>query len=163
MYKTGISCTLSKRFKKNEHSPLSQIKSLSFLENVFCRQQARLGGFEETIFSNTSGFLAEASVSNIFFVKKGVVFTPAVSCGIIPGIVRKIIFEISAESGIKIKEGKYSPSELKKSREVFITNTLIGVLPVTEIDNVKINDGKTGVLTKFFLKKFLMLTNPKMR
>ncbi len=152
LYKKGIHCILAKKFKKNEFSPVSNIKSLSFLENVLCRQQAYLSGFKETIFLNTSGFLAEASVSNIFFVKNGVLFTPSVSCGIVPGIIRKTVLRLAKSSGIETKEGKYNPSEIEKTEEVFLTNTLIGVLPVTQIDNIKINEEKIGRLTQLFSK-----------
>lgn len=157
LYEHGISCIISKEYRKNEYSPVSHIKSLSFLENVLCRQQAHFSGFKETILLNTSGFLAEASVSNIFFVKNGVVFTPAVLCGIVPGIIRKTIINIAKSSGIKIKEGKYKPSEIKKSDEVFLTNTLIGVLPVTAIDDIKINNGKVGRLTHVFFKNISVM------
>lgn len=152
LYKNGISCLINKEYRKNEYSPVSHIKSLSFLENVLCRQQARLSGFQETILLNTSGFLAEASVSNVFFVKKNVVFTPSLSCGIVPGITRKIILKLANASGIKVKEGKYRASEIKKADEVFLTNTLIGILPVASIDGVKINNGKAGLLTQIFSK-----------
>lgn len=150
LYKNGISCIISKKYRKNEHSPVSHIKSLSFLENILCRQQAHLSGVKETLLLNTKGFLAEASVSNVFFVKRGVVFTPSVSCGIVPGIMRKTILEIADTSGIEVKEGKYKPHKIKEADEVFLTNTLIRVLPVTEIDGSKINNGMVGRLTHFF-------------
>jgi branched-chain amino acid aminotransferase len=155
LYKKGISCMIEKKFRKNEFSPISHIKSLSFLENVLYRQQAHLSETKETILLNTSGFLAEASVSNIFFIKNNIIFTPSVSCGIVPGIMRKTVLEITKDLGIEIKQGKYKSSEIKKADEVFLTNTLIEVLPVTKIDDVRINNGKIGKLTKLISKEII--------
>lgn len=132
-YRKGIRCVISRQYFRNEKSPLVYIKSLNYLENLLARIEARKQGCEESILLNTGGFLTSASVSNLFFAKGKTIFTPCVKCGILPGITRKIILEICARQGIKIKEGKFLPEDLKTADEVFLTNTLMGIMPVREV------------------------------
>lgn len=135
-YKKGIGCVISKKHFKNEKSPLTHVKSFNYLENLLARIEAKKQGLEETILLNTQGFLASATVSNLFFAKGKTIFTPCVECGILPGITRKVVFEICGRHGIKIKEGRFLPEDLKGFDEVFLTNTLMGVMPVREVKGI---------------------------
>lgn len=132
----GIRCIISKTYFKNDKSPLTCIKSLNYLENILARSEAKKQGYNDNILLNTEGYLASASVSNLFFVKGKKIFTPSLSCGILPGITRKAVFDICGRYGIKTEEGKFRPGDLKKADEVFLTNTLMGVMPVREVKNI---------------------------
>jgi len=133
LYKRGITCAISKKYCRNEKSPLVYIKSMNYLENLLARLEAKKQGCDEAILLNTQGFLASASVSNLFFVKGKTVFTPSVECGILSGITRKAVLEICAGYGINVKEGRFRPEDLETADEVFLTNTLMGVMPVREV------------------------------
>lgn len=161
-YRCGIKCIISKNFFTNEKSPVTYIKSLNLIENVLARIEAKRNGYDDAILLNTQGKLAEAAVSNVFFVaKNGIVFTPSVECGILSGITRKIIFEICSTFKIKLKEGKFSTDRLMEADEVFLTNTLMGVMPVREIKGI-FKGGKfsfTRLLGEEINKIFLEETN----
>ncbi len=132
-YKNGMRCFISKKYFRNKASPLVYIKSLNYLENLLVRFEAREKGYDESILLNTQGYLACASVSNLFFIKGKTIFTPSIRCGILAGITRKVVFEICKKSGIRIKEGEFFPEDLKGANEIFLTNTLMGVMPVREV------------------------------
>jgi len=132
----GIRCIISKIYFRNEKSPLSRIKSLNYLENILARVEAKKYGHDDNILLNTAGYLASASVSNLFFVKGKKIFTPSLSCGILPGVTRKAVLEICGRYGIETEEGKFCPGDLKTADEIFLTNTLMGVMPVREVKNI---------------------------
>jgi len=135
-FREGMRCVISKKYFRNEKSPLSRIKSLNYLENILARVEAKKQGYDDSILLNTEGYLACASVSNLFFVKGKKIFTPSISCGILPGITSKCVLEICGRYGIKAEEGKFLPGDLKKADEIFLTNTLMGVMPVSKVKGI---------------------------
>ena len=136
IYRNGVRCILSKTITKNPDSPVTYIKSLSFLEPVLARLEAKNRGYDDAILLNTKDSLSEAAVSNIFFVRKETVCTPSVECGLLPGITRKIIIELCGKYGIQLKEGVFSVKDITEADEIFLTNTLAGIIPVAEISGV---------------------------
>lgn len=131
----------------NESSPISRMKSLNFLNNIVARMEARARGADEAILLNTNGYLAEAAVSNIFLVKGRSLLTPSVDCGILPGITRKAVLELAPNLGLEVVEGKLRLSELTGSSEAFLTNSLVEVMSLVEVDEAPIGDGKPGPIT----------------
>lgn len=148
MYNRGISAKCVKSTRQNEYSPLAGIKSLNFLNYIIARFNAKSNGASEAILTDTKGHIAEGASSNIFLVKKGALLTPDLSCGILPGITRGVIVEIAKRLKIAVKEKKVAHKELLLADEVFLTNSLIEILPVTRIDSRKIGNGSPGEMTK---------------
>lgn len=134
--------------RQNAASPLSQMKSANFLNYILARMEATSKGVDEGILLNTEGYVAEATTSNIFIVKDRTLFTPSEGSGILPGITRQAILEISSSTGIiKAFEKKVVLDELFESQECFLTNTLMEIMPLVEIDGIPIGNGKPGPLT----------------
>lgn len=133
-YRNGIICIISKKIFRSAHSISNNLKSLNFLENILGKIEAKENGCEETIFLNTDGFITETTVSNIFFVRDNKVYTPSPECGILEGITRKTVIGICRKNKIKVVEGKFYPEILSKCSEVFLTNTLMGIMPVKSIN-----------------------------
>jgi len=131
-----------------------QIKSHNFLNNILARIEAKSGDYFEAIMLNHEGLLAEGTVSNIFFIKHGELCTPSVDIGILDGITRSIIIELAAETGIGVKEGRFSSNDIKTADEVFISNSLMEIMPVTVIGDKKVADGDVGRLTRDLLKTY---------
>lgn len=123
-------------FYRASTSPVSGIKSINYLENVIARRSALFSGFDEAVFLNEKGEVTEASASNIFWLKEGMLFTPEPSCGLLPGITRGITIESASELGIKVEEGRFDLDALLSSDGAFLTNSLVGVMPVAQIGNV---------------------------
>lgn len=151
-YKNGLRCMISEKIKRNEFSVLSKVKSFNYLEAIIAKTEAKEKGFDEVIFLNTSNYICEASVANIFFFKNEKIYTPSLKTGCLEGITRKILFEICEKEGIEIEEGLYDLSFLNGCREVFLTNTIMGIMPVKEIDGYFKSKGFE--ITYFLRKKY---------
>jgi branched-chain amino acid aminotransferase len=147
MYSKGISAGVV-TIRQNEYSPASGIKSLNFLNYILARFQAKEKAYDEAILANTKGHIAEAATSNIFLVKKEAIMTPSLDSGIVAGITREVILRIARRLRLDTEEKKVSYKELLSSDEVFLTNSLVEVLPVTSIDARRVGKGVPGDLTK---------------
>ncbi|MFA6309036.1 MAG: aminotransferase class IV [Clostridia bacterium] len=135
-YKKGISVMLSS-MKKNPDSILCRIKSLNHLENSLAKEDANNKGFDEALFLNTDNYLCEGSASNVFWIKDRCIYTPSGKCGLLPGIIRKLVPEIAKEVGIPFIEGEYEMSDILSAEEVFMTNSIMGIMPVGNIQSTK--------------------------
>jgi branched-subunit amino acid aminotransferase/4-amino-4-deoxychorismate lyase len=140
-------------YRKNEYSPIVQYKTFNQLENILSLKKMT-EDTKECIFLNSSGFLAEGSKSNLFFIRKGRVFTPSVDCGILPGITRQKVIDLLTGQGIVVQEGRYGFDEIVESDECFCTNSLMEIMPVVKIDDRQIGDGHPGKLSQFILIQY---------
>ena len=131
-YEKGFRLLISE-VRRNEKSVMPKVKSSNYLDNIFEKRKAAEKGYDDILFLNTEGKVAETAIANIFFLKDGNLFTPDTDSGILNGIVREKILEIAENTGIKTEEGKFSLEDLKNADEVFLTNSLMGVMPVSEI------------------------------
>jgi branched-subunit amino acid aminotransferase/4-amino-4-deoxychorismate lyase len=123
-------------FKRNSSSPLLRVKSLNYLENVLARREAQDCGCDETIFLNERGEIAEGSSANIFWARDNVLYTPAVDCGILPGITREALISLTPEIGLNVVEGGFGLNEILSSDGAFLTNSLIGIVALTDVDEI---------------------------
>jgi len=115
-------------WRANERSPVVGHKRIGFQENLLVLADARAGGADEALLLNSTGHLAEGSISNIFLVKDGRVMTPALDCGLLPGIMRGIVLE-----ACDAEEAKYDLDDLHAADEIFCTNSLRGIMPVKRV------------------------------
>jgi branched-chain amino acid aminotransferase group I len=152
-YRDGFKVIVS-NVRRNSRSPVTYMKSANTMEAMLARQEAREKGMDEALFLNEKGFLTEASGSNIFLVKDGILITPRFETGILPGATRVAVFEIAYQMGIKVKEKNVRMDELLRADEAFITNSLIEIVPVTFVDGKIIGNGKVGNTTKRLSKAY---------
>ncbi|MBL7049687.1 MAG: aminotransferase class IV [Nitrospira sp.] len=153
----GIALTVA-RTRRNYQGALDpRIKSLNFLNNILAKRESIARGTNEAIMLNHRGHLTEGTVSNLFFVRGGVLYTPSMKTGILEGITRKIIIGLATASGIKVKEGGYGPAALMSADEVFISNTSMEVMPVRSVDDhmVPVSPGNMTKLLGADYRKFL--------
>jgi len=129
------------------------IKSVSLLPNVLAAQKAYEQGAVEAIFIR-SGMVTEGSHSSFMAVKNGVVYTHPDSNLILPGITKKVIFEICREHNIPIVEQGVAASELAGMDEMMIVGTGSEVSPVIQIDDQMVGNGQPGQVTRFIQEKF---------
>lgn len=87
----------------------------------------------EGLMLSEAGWLAEGIVSNLFFVRSGVVCTPAVGTGILPGVTRQRVLELATDAGYKTEEGFYRFEELREADEIWMTNSIQELVPVTKL------------------------------
>ena len=115
------------------------MKTLGCLDQILCLREAERAGCNDAIQVNTQGHLACATSTNVFMVKSGVVVTPDERCGILPGITRGRLIQ-----AWEVEERAISMEELRGADEAFLTNSLIGVRPLIEIDGRPIGTGRPG-------------------
>ncbi|MEG2353489.1 MAG: aminotransferase class IV [Clostridium sp.] len=145
-YERGFALKIS-GVKRNPYSNMTYLKSFNYYENIIEREKVVKEGYNEVMFFNVHNFLSEGSLSNIFFVKNKTIYTPAVKCGLLNGIVREIIIEKVKEDNIfDIKEGNFTFEDIVGSEGAFITNSLLGVMKVNSIDGTKI---KESIITEY--------------
>lgn len=115
--------------RRNEQSPASGLKTLAYLDNVLARREALAGGGDEAVMLNTRGEVACAAAANLFWIKDGRVFTPALACGVLPGLARARF--MAARPVIEIAASR---DALDGADGIFLTNSLTGVRPVCRLD-----------------------------
>jgi branched-subunit amino acid aminotransferase/4-amino-4-deoxychorismate lyase len=103
---------------------------------------------------NWEGFVSEGTISNIFLVKKGVLFTPHKDTGILEGVTRDLVIRLAKRKKIIIREARIPPKTLLAADECFITNTTMEVMPVTIINRKKIGNGSPGPLTALLHREY---------
>jgi branched-chain amino acid aminotransferase len=133
---------------------VTSLKSANAMEKMLARRDAKDSGADESFFLNQKGYLTEAAGSNVFIVKEGVLKTPPYESGILPGVTRVVVFELAAQLGIKIKEVNCRLSDLLQADEVFLTNSVIEIMPVTVFDGKPVGNGKPGAVTHSLLKAY---------
>lgn len=136
---------------------LRQHKTTNYFLYQYQYQRARKFGFDEIIFFDEIGHILEGSRTNIFlvFYKKNFenlkIYTPHISCGVLPGIARKKVIEICKSLGYQIKETQIPYEAIFKAREIFLTNSLNGVIPTTGIKS-QVEDKVTTQIKREFDK-----------
>ena len=113
-------------------------KILSWSMNLTWVESAQAKGFDEVILLNEKGAVAECTSANIFIARGGRVFTPPLSSGCLPGVTRELLLTDVAVAGVPVGEQTQMPDDLASADEVFITSTTRDLLPVLEIEGVRI-------------------------
>jgi branched-chain amino acid aminotransferase len=131
--------------------PTSRIKSLCYLDNALAMAEARRAGANEAFMLSEKGHVVEGTVSNIFIVKLGTIYTPSVEEPILSGITRNLVLKLARQSAFRAVEKIIDPKELYNCDECFITMSGAGIIPVTRIWKKKIGNGKCGSLTQKFI------------
>lgn len=140
-YREGVSVMIPEVRRNHKAALNPQIKSQNFLNNILAKIESKAAGAYEAVMLNTDGFLAEGTISNIFFVKDGFLCTPSVDCGILDGITRALVLSLAIKAGLKTEEGFYRPEEVNFSSEVFLTNSTMEVMPVNKVNGIPFSPG----------------------
>lgn len=129
---------LTSSVRRDERSPLSRVKSLNYLTSIFARMEAQRCGVDDAILLNTSGFVAEGTTANLFMVNGSKLITPSLDQGALPGTVREALIELAPSCGFGIEEREVGPEELLEADEIFFTNAITLIRPITEVDGLPI-------------------------
>jgi branched-subunit amino acid aminotransferase/4-amino-4-deoxychorismate lyase len=121
-------------YRLNTLSPLAGIKSLNYLDQVLSWEEAQAREFDEAVMLNERGEIASATMANIFWVKGGTVYTPALSTGALPGVTRGVVIDLSAKHFIPLVEGVFELADLTDADEIFLASASLGIAIVTTFD-----------------------------
>ena len=148
------------RWKRIHHSQIAMSAKLGgiYVQSAICGMEARLEGFDESIFLNCEGNIAEGPGENLFIVKGDALKTNPKSESILEGITRMTILEIARDLGIDFTIGPISKEEFFKANEIFFTGTAVEIVPIVRVTDKSepetaaqeyiIGKGKAGDITQ---------------
>lgn len=128
---------------------LPEVKSISYIASYLSHKKAEKKGCFDAILTDKNGEVYEGAYSNLFWFEGNTLCTRKDE--VLPGITRETLFKISP---FKIKFKKTKLKELKKKKEVFLTTSVKGIVPIIQIDKTKTGNGKPGKNTKLLMKHF---------
>lgn len=145
----GIRAKISSYTRLGANTNLPKAKLCgNYINSIWAKREAVLGGYEEAILLDAQGKIAEASGENIFMVKNGEVYTPPKGAAILPGITRDTVLTLLREEGIPCREEPITRDMVYIADELFLTGTAAEITPVRELDNRTIGTGKPGPIVK---------------
>ncbi|PGH20022.1 4-amino-4-deoxychorismate lyase [Fusobacterium polymorphum] len=127
-YEKGFSLNISE-VRRNETSIFTFHKTLNYGDNILEKRKSKKLGYDEPIFLNSKNQITEGTTSNIFAVVGGKIYTPNLSCGLLNGIIRQYIV-----SNYDIIESEIDLEFLNNADEIFLTNSLFGIMPVNNLE-----------------------------
>ncbi|MGB3160754.1 MAG: D-amino-acid transaminase [Carnobacterium sp.] len=130
------------------------IKSISLLGNIMAKHEAHKKGKDEAILYRGND-VTECSASNISIIKNNILYTHPDGNLILPGITKAVILETARKTGMIVKEETFSLKELKEADEVFASSTTMEAMPVVEIDNELVGDGKRGPVVQLLQELYV--------
>ena len=117
-------------WRRDTESVLRGIKTGNYAEHLIALDMARLEGFDEMLFYNTSDELCEASMANVFLIRKGVLETPSLDSGCLAGVTRSLLIRLAKQHGIPCKERVLRKADVSKADAVFLTSSVKGPIRV---------------------------------
>lgn len=144
--RSGVRVMISK-YRQSRSDPLAGHKTTCYLPRLMALKAAGEVGCTEALWLTPENRLAEGSISNVFIVKNDVVMTPPVDTPVLPGIARGLVLEMCAARGITTEECSIDVNWLLDADEVFLTNTIMQVLPVSHVEQRAIGKGAPGPMT----------------
>ena len=155
VYERGLHCVVSSWARNRVNSTSPRVKSLNYLNNIMAKLEAQDAGADEAILLTHNGTVCECSGDNIFLVRRGELFTPPSSEGILEGITRSVAMELARKRGIPVHETILVRHDLYVAQECFGTGTAAEIVPITEIDKRPVGDGKPGPITRQLTEDFI--------
>jgi 4-amino-4-deoxychorismate lyase len=158
LYQEGKALQLL-QLRRNTPEGRIRFKSLPYMNNILAKRE--LDTYPQTIHQpfpaegiqlTEAGYLAEGLVSNLFFLNNGTWHTPSIETGIIPGITRSWVLRTLRDQGLHAREGLFVWEDLLTAQEVFITNSIQELVPITSLfgsdgQRLKVGEGTAGPYT----------------
>lgn len=152
LYAKGFkACLIS--FPRSHRSPLVKLKTTSCLEMICAKMEANAAGADEGLFMNYCGAITEGTTSNVFLVIRNKLITPPPECGLLPGIMRAQVLFLAEKLGLSAAQEKIFPPDFARAEESFLTNALLGVMPLVSFEGNPVGNGRPGKLAKILRRK----------
>lgn len=156
LYEKGMTVYIADRFRQSSSDPLAGHKTTCYYPRLIALREAQSKGCGEAIWATPPQFLpdgkvavylAEGSLSNLFIVKAGRMRTPPVDTPVLPGITRAVVLELAQAENIPADEAPCTIDHLLEADEVFLTNAIMEVMPVTRVERRAVGNEKPGPIT----------------
>lgn len=130
---------------------LAGIKHMNRLEQVLARAEWQDDGIQEGLMLDSNDHVVEGTMTNLFMVKEGILSTPVVTeCGV-AGVVREMVMEFAQSNNVALLEKQLDKDTLLRADEIFVSNSVIGIWPVTQLEQLRFG---VGPLTRSFQALF---------
>ena len=157
----GIKVKVTDFPKRSEKSMLHKAKaSGNYLYSMLALKDALNSGYDEALILDIDDNVNEGSGENFFTIINNTIHTPK-DATVLNGITRQTVMKIARDLNYRVEETNISVDDVKSSDEAFFTGTAAEVTPIIQVDNVKINDGKPGEITKKIQKIYFDLIRGK--
>jgi branched-chain amino acid aminotransferase len=152
-YKKGVMVVLCP-FKQNPIDPASGRKTTSYFSRMIALNLAHQKRAAEAIWFTSDNRLAEGCISNVFLVKDSELYTPPINTPVLPGVARKAVCWLATQNSIKFTEKDLTIDDLLGADEIFLTNVIMQVMPITKVEKHTVGDGLVGPVSKKLHKSF---------
>ena len=147
LYQTGATVVVSD-IRASTDDPTVYHKTTGYLKNLLALRDAHRAQATEALLFNTKGRLAEGAISNVFIVTDGRLLTPPVEEGLLAGITRAAVLELAAEAGVPAEQRPLAVRDCLDADEMFLTNSIMELLPVGRVERSEVGDGLPGPVTR---------------
>jgi branched-chain amino acid aminotransferase len=151
VYSEGVEVTISSVRRSQR---MADIKTGSLIHQVLAAREAREKNVFEAILLTADEQLSDGITSNVYIVRGGKLMTPSHDAGIVEGITRGVILDLSRRMGLPVVEGFFPVSEVHKADEMFLTSTTREIIPIVRVDGKAIAGGRPGPVTKQLLEAY---------
>jgi branched-subunit amino acid aminotransferase/4-amino-4-deoxychorismate lyase len=152
-YENGMTVLLSVH-KQSRLDPTCGFKTLSYLPRLISLREAQARQCGEALWFTHENLLAEGAISNVFLVKDQVVKTPPIDTPVLPGVTRKVTLELATANAISVREVPLTINDLLDADEVFLTNSIMEVMPVCRVERRPIGGEKPGPITRRLMQLY---------
>ena len=153
-------CTSSfNRFHVNSTATRSKTCG-NYVPSVLAKREAVMSGYDEALFLDTEGYVAEGSGENVFVIKNGKIYTTPMT-SILRGITRDSIMTIARDLGYEVIESRFTKDDFYLADEAFFTGTAAEVTPISQLDGRIIGSGKRGEITSKLQSMFFDIVKGK--
>lgn len=157
-YDKGLDIVTAATIRNHPAAMNPRVKSLNYLNNVLAKIEGALAGCVEALMLNHKGEVAECTGDNIFIIRRGEVWTPPLDAGVLEGITREVVLQISRQMSYPTREIAMTRHDVYTADECFLTGTAAEIVPVVKVDGRPIGTGTPGPITKALLERFHALT-----
>jgi branched-chain amino acid aminotransferase len=151
VYSDGVRVVISSVRRSQR---FADIKSGSLIQQVLASREAKSKGAFEAILLTADEKLSDGITSNIYFVRNGKLMTPSLNAGIVEGITRAVVLELTHQIGMPVIQGLFSVTEIEDADEMFLTSTTREIVLVVQVDDRPIGSGRPGPFTADLLKAY---------
>lgn len=159
IYEKGAVITVVKSVYADDPD-VAEIKSTNYLTKMLARMEIVEKKADEGLFLNREGFVLEGAAANIFVAKDGVLYTPPLFDGCLPGITRWVTMGLAEEMNIRCRESSLRLPDLKKVDEIFMTGSTSEITPVREVVGIT-KKAAPGIITKKLMRAYKELIAKK--
>lgn len=156
-FQKGYSFQVAKRLRNDPRALDPAMKSGNYLNSLLAYLEAASEQYDDALLCNAEGHLTEGTTFNIFYIRRGIIATPPLDIGILDGITRRQVIDMTRKLGYEVREVRFPKERLYEADEVFMTSSIKEVFPVTRIDGKKIGNGTPGKITRKLHDEFAKL------